>query len=149
MKKEEAAAAIGYLLGTGTGWNDDAAELYIQNMARLTDVPAALAAVEQIGNTWTERSRPPWSVVLAAYRTVVRRQMMDAPRIEAARGELIGADRGRVIAARNYVKQCHLNQQAPNKAHFDRLAGIADASDDERAAFRAEVFGERPEAVSE
>jgi hypothetical protein len=78
----------------------------------------------------------------------MRRELMKPPATESP-GGLVNPNRGRVIAARSYVKQCHLQGRPPDLHHFDRLAGIVEASDEERAAFRAEVFGERPEAVSE
>jgi hypothetical protein len=72
MTEEEAWRIIGVLSNETTGWNDDAADMYANEIMLWSDAGAAMAAVRNVCHVWMDRSRPPFAVIDEAYRVEIR-----------------------------------------------------------------------------
>lgn len=121
MNRNDAAAVVGWLMSTTTGWNDQSVEAYATAIQQWSDLPAAITAAKLVSETWSERSRPPLAVVRAAYdREKQRRDEVSMTSLPSA--PPCDPIKGRQIAADAYVAECRRAGREPNWSLFNRLA---------------------------
>lgn len=119
MRDDEAVNILGLLVGTTTGWNDEAVVAYAAEMRTHHDPAAMLVAVQHIARTWTEARRPPLATILDAYRTELARRQ-PAPTREIG-GRRVPPEEGILIARTAYEDECRRLGKRPNDYLFDRI----------------------------
>lgn len=138
ISDQVATDCMALLVVTGTGWNDQIVDVWVDMMAtRWSDPDAARTAVQQVADTHTGYGHPSWATVHNAYLAAVRRAAMEQPALPTPRHEIIAPSEGRRIAARAYAKQCALRNPDtdvhirsgfrttnPNPEWFDQILGI-------------------------
>lgn len=145
ISESEAVALVGMLVGSTTGWNDDAADATVTLIEqRWNDYDAAMDAILSVVESWTRPSRPPWGVLSEAYRSEARRRALDTPAISPGQAGLIPTlAEGRAIAMRAYVAECEsrpaddplvlsgFRSRRANQYVLDVWLGLTEPDDDE------------------
>ena len=139
ISDQVATDCMALLVVTGTGWNDQIVDVWVDMMAsRWSDPDAARTAVQQIADTHTGYGHPSWATVHTAYQAAVRRSVMERPALPAApASRTLTMSEARQVVARAYAKQCGLRDPLtdvhirsgfrttePNPVHLDRLLGF-------------------------
>jgi hypothetical protein len=143
LTETQAMNLMGTLVTMTTGWNDDAVDVMVEQIKRKwSDEAAAVEAVDSVVASWEQSSRPPWGVLMTAYRAAVRRRALDAPALSTSSWASISAAEGRKVAAKAYAQACRLRDPEtdqhilsgfrstePNPLVFDRLLGFKHDAD--------------------
>ena len=146
MNDKDATDCMALLVVTGTGWNDQTVDVWVDMMAsRWSDHDAARTAVQQVADTHTGYGHPSWATVHNAYQAAVRRAVMSRPALPQAPSRTLTMSEAREVVARAYAKQCGLRDPLtdphirsgwrttePNPEFLDRMLGLRPAwTDDE------------------
>lgn len=114
LTERQSVELIAALVMTTTGWNDDSVDGTVEMMTRQwSDELAAVDAINEVIQTWTERTRPPWAVLALAYRNAVQRRALSAPALPASVGQIVPFDEGIKIAYRSYCKEVKRQGKTP------------------------------------
>lgn len=138
LTETQAVQLLSTLVTATTGWNDDSVDAMVEQIKRKwSDEAAAVEAVDFVVGSWEQSSRPPWGVLMSAYRGAVRRRTMDAPALAASSWSSIPVSEGRKIAAKAYAQSCRMRDaktdplilsgfrtNEPDPMVFDRLLGF-------------------------
>lgn len=130
MNNHDAQIALGTLIGGTGGWGqatEQTLTIYEHNFRTLNDKDCAMAAVQDIIDTWTEARRPPWATVLTAYRSRWRDAALARPALPSG-DRAIPPSEGRKFAAMGYEAECKLQGKEPNWPLFHSI--LREAMDD-------------------
>lgn len=122
MNATEADRLLGTLIGATSGWNsatEMTVEVYKRNFQALRDHDCAEAAVYDVINTWKEARRPPWAIVLEAYRGRWREKALSQTNVlPLGRERILSPTEGRQVAARAYAAERAKQGKEPNWPWF-------------------------------
>ncbi len=114
MIESEATQLVGLLVAGTTGWDDHQAQLWVAEMGRLDDIPAARDAVMGLIRTWTRPGHPPIAEFLAAYRRELARRP-PPPKLDIVPTP---RERAMKLAWDGYCAEARRLGKEPDRSHF-------------------------------
>jgi hypothetical protein len=128
IREDEAAQALGILVGGTQGWNDEAVAIYLQQLVNVNDPDALLRTCQHILTVHTDPGRPSLARILDRYRyeeTQNQRRKPPAPpemKQLGAHTRAIPPLEGIEIARAAYQDECARQGRQPNHQIFDTWA---------------------------
>ena len=128
IREDEAAQALGILVGGTQGWNDEAVAIYLQQLVNVNDADALLRTCQHILTVHTDPGRPSLARILDRYRyeeTQNQRRKPPAPpemKQLNAHTRIIPPLEGIEIARTAYQDECAKQSRQPNTLIFDLWA---------------------------
>ena len=124
IREDEAAQALGILVGGTQGWNDEAVAIYLQQLVNVNDPDALLRTCHHILTVHTDPGRPSLARILDRYRyeeTQNQRRKPPAPEMKQlnAHTRIIPPAEGIEIARTAYQNECAKQNRQPNTLIFD------------------------------
>ena len=128
IREDQAAQALGILVGGTQGWNDEAVAIYLQQLATLDDVQALTNACHHILATHDQPGRPSLARILDRYRyeeTQNKLRKPTPPREQKQLGahiRVLPPLEGIETARQAYEDECARQGRKPNGIIFDQWA---------------------------
>lgn len=123
IREDQAAQALGLLVGGTQGWNDEAVAIYLSQLVHCNDPDALHRTCVHILKTHADPGRPSIARILERYKYEEGETRRQTPRqqIEAQR-QPIPVEQGLKIAWDAYSDECRQQNREPNKAMFNSWA---------------------------
>lgn len=121
MQTSDAIRLVGMLAATGHGWTDAHVDIYASEIASLSDLEAAEAAVARIIRTWEKPLRVPIATILSEYRRDAERRQNEA-RVLGKPERIVSREEGVRLAWQEYRRACMMDGKEPNQRLFGSLA---------------------------
>ena len=120
IREDQAAQALGMLVGGTQGWNDEAVAVYLSQLVQVDDADALLRACHHILRTHSDPGRPSIARILDRYRhEYTQQQPAPASRQVGSRHlAVIPVEEGLRVAWDAYVDECCKQGKQPNKPMF-------------------------------
>lgn len=128
IREDQAAQALGILVGGTQGWNDEAVAIYLDQLCQLNDPEALLKTCQHILTVHTDPGRPSVARILDRYRYEEtqnqRRKPQPAPEMKqlGAHTQTIPPLEGIEIARAAYEDECARQNRPANSIIFDQWA---------------------------
>lgn len=128
IREDQAAQALGILVGGTQGWNDEAVAIYLDQLCQLNDPEALLKTCQHILTVHTDPGRPSVARILDRYRYEEtqnqRRKPQPAPEMKQlnAHTRIIPPSEGIEIARAAYNEECARQNRPANTIIFDLWA---------------------------
>lgn len=127
IREDQAAHALGILVGGTTGWNDEAVTIYLTQLVQLDDAYALLQACTHILQTHTDLARPSLGKILDRYRYEYTTSRQHQPKpLPSAAGiktlKVIAPSDGLPKAWDAYKAECEKQGRSPNVQLFNSWA---------------------------
>jgi hypothetical protein len=128
IREDEAAQALGILVGGTQGWNDEAVAIYLQQLVTVNDPQALTNACHHILTHHTEPGRPSLARILDRYRYEETQNKLRKPTPPREQKQLgahihtIPPAEGIETARRAYEEECAQQGRKPNGIIFDQWA---------------------------
>ena len=123
IREDQAAQALGLLVGGTQGWNDEAVAVYLSQLVQVDDADALHRACLHILKTHTDPGRPSVARILDRYKYEYT-QKPPAPSRQIGSRHLatMPVEEGLKVAWAAYIDECQKQDKQPNKAMFNGWA---------------------------
>ena len=124
IREDQAAQALGMLVGGTQGWNDEAVAVYLTQLVQVDDADALLRACHHILRTHSDPGRPSVARILDRYRYEYTQQQPASPSRQVGSRHLavIPVEEGLRVAWDAYEQECRQHGREPNKPMFNGWA---------------------------
>ena len=120
IREDQAAQALGLLVGGTQGWNDEAVAVYLSQLVQVDDADALHRACLHILKTHADPGRPSMARILDRYRYEYGQRPAAATsrQIGARHLAIMPVEEGLRVAWDAYVDECQKQGKQPNKPMF-------------------------------
>lgn len=123
IREDQAAQALGLLVGGTQGWNDEAVAVYLSQLVQLDDVDALHRACHHVLRTHNDPGRPSIARILDRYRYEYgQRPAPPSRQIGSRHLAVMPVEEGLRVAWDAYVAECVRQGREPNNAMFNGWA---------------------------
>ena len=128
IREDQAAQALGILVGGTQGWNDEAVAIYLQQLVTVNDPEALTNACHHILTNHTDPGRPSLARILDRYRYEETQNKLRKPPSREPKEVVAGHIRvlppleGIETARQAYEDECARQGRKPNGIIFDQWA---------------------------